>query len=372
MKHRTKLRKKYNRIILKMKSKGTIRSKLKYLIQTNELYLVDEIKQLKNVHGIEHKLNKIQLSVEVIYEVSKNEFGEKILNIKFLKTGSQLDDRLIDLNSQLQSLFKGKMLERRNEIDYVEYILLYKENKEKEHYDLNKKIYYNPQEYIQLSKRHKWEYISKPHLLLAGNSGTGKTYLLMSIIHKMQNETSREKIFICDGKFDELKHISSRMGLSMIAQDIEQLKYFIEIVNDVMEERYKNNDTDGDAIFLVIDEFASLSLVIEKKEFNELNRIIKNIILKGRAANIHVLIAMQRASSDAIDLSIRDNTSVRIGLGNLSVENYKMVFGENKSENELLNRKIGEGYILIDGESISLFDSPNIVMIEESEASEVE
>lgn len=365
MKRKVKLSRKQNRMVLKAMSKGTIRSKLKYLIQTNDLFLIDEIKQLKNVDGIEQRLNKIQLSVEIIYQIKKNEYNEKILYVKFLKTGSSLDDRLFDLNNQLQSLFNAKMLERNNEIDYIEYILLYKESKEKEECDLNKKIYYNPTGKISLSKRYEWEYISKPHLLLAGNSGTGKSYLLLSLIHKMKSETTKDKILICDGKFDELKHITGKdMKLPMVANDIDQIKNFIEMTNDVMELRYEKNDTGKDPIFLIIDEFAALSLVIEKKEFNELNRKLKNIILKGRAANIHVLIAMQRASSDSIDLAIRDNTSIRIGLGNLSVENFKMVFGESKSENELLNRKVGQGYILIDGENLGLFDSPYIRMIE--------
>ena len=136
---------------------------------------------------------------------------------------------------------------------------------------------------------------------------------------------------------------------------------FIKRVENEMDERYRDKFRSREAIFLVIDEFAALSLVLEKDEFKELNKRLKTIILKGRSANIHVLIAMQRASSNSIDLDIRDNTAIRIGLGNLSTENFKMIFGETRAENEILNRGIGEGYILIDGEQISLFESPEII-----------
>lgn len=71
---------------------------------------------------------------------------------------------------------------------------------------------------------------------------------------------------------------------------------------------------------------------------------------------------MQRASADSIDLAIRDNTAIKIGLGNLSVENFRMIFGEGRGANDILQRERGQGYILIDGQSLSLFDSPFIKM----------
>lgn len=363
MMFKVKLKKLHNRKLLSAFSHSNIRYKLKYLLQTNELYLVDEVKQLKNVEGEIQRLNKIQLSVEVKYRTEKNEYSDTILKVQFIKTGSMLDARIHDLGSQLQSLFKANLLEKNNAIGYVEYILLYKESKEQEICDLSTYIEYGPQGYISLSKRVKWDYISKPHLLLGGNSGTGKSYLLFSIIHKMLRETQRHNIYICDGKFDELETFATDyFNLSMVASSVADIKYYIEMVEELMEQRYKDKEKNNEAVFLVIDEFAALSLVIDKKEWQELNKRIKNIILKGRAANIHVLIAMQRASSDSIDLAIRDNTAVKIGLGNLSVENFRMIFGEGRGSNDILKRERGQGYILIDGENLSMFDSPFIKM----------
>ena len=59
--------------------------------------------------------------------------------------------------------------------------------------------------------------------------------------------------------------------------------------------------------------------------------------------------ALQRAETSVIDGAIRDNFAVRIGMKNLSVENFKMVFGVSKDES-ILKRKKGQGYISIDGE----------------------
>lgn len=363
MMFKVKLNKLHNRAFLKAFRRSTIRYKLKYFLQANDLYLIDEIKQLKKIEGIDQRLNKVQLSVEIKYKTKKNEHNDTLLILHLLKTGSSLDDKLHDLDGQLQSLFNSKLLQKNNEIGFVEYILLYKENTEQEVCDLSITMCYDPQGKILLSKRFEWDYINKPHLLLGGNSGTGKSYLLFSIIHKMLKEAPPYLIYICDGKFDELEQVATdTFNLPMVASSIEDIKLYIESVEELMEERYSTNSKDNEAVFLVIDEFAALNLVIEKKEWQTLNTRIKNIILKGRAANIHVLIAMQRASSDSIDLAIRDNTAIKIGLGNLSVENFRMIFGENRSANDILKRERGQGYILIDGQSLSMFDSPFIKM----------
>lgn len=338
-----------------------IRYKLKYFIQVNELYLVDEIKKTVNRDGQVQKMNDVQISIEIEYKVVKNEYGDSVLVVRLLKGGSSIDDRIMDLGNQLQSLFKAKLLEKANTIGFVEYRLLYKEDKENEKCKLSEEVIYNPEGKIRLSKRKSWDYISKPHLLISGNSGSGKSYLLYSIIKKMKKETNKSNIFICDGKFDELQEVSeNELGLSMIANNKEQIIEFIETVEEFMEQRFSNKTKDNEAIFLVVDEFAALSLVIEKKEWLEVNKRLKNIILKGRAANIHVLIAMQRASADSIDLAVRDNTAVRIGLGNLSAENFRMVFGQTKKAGEIIKRDRGQGYILIDGEEVSLFEAPYI------------
>lgn len=363
MMFKVKLRKLHNRVALGMFSRSNVRYKLKYLLQTNELYLTDEIKQIKNIEGLDQRLNKIQLSVEVKYKASKNDHGDTILTVYFIKTGSMLDDKIHELGSQLQSLFNATLLEKNNSIKHVEYVLLYKENSEQEICDLSKNVQFNPQGFISLSKREKWDYISKPHLLLGGNSGTGKSYLLFSIIHEILREAPTYSIYICDGKFDELEEVATDyFNLPMVASDVKNIKMYIETVEELMEQRYANKSKNNEAIFLIIDEFAALSLVIDKKEWQSLNTKIKNIILKGRAANVHVLIAMQRASADSIDLAIRDNTAVKIGLGNLSVENFRMIFGEGRGTNDILQRERGQGYILIDGQSLSLFDSPFIKM----------
>lgn len=363
MKVSVTLRRLQTRHVLRWLSRApSIYLKLKYLIQANNLYEIDQF--TKNVVNMSNKKTKkrIQFAAVMKYVISENSFGDKILDIMILKSGSKMDDKFLTLGGQIQSLFNSELLSKTNEIGYVSYKLLYKRSKNSDICDLNNLVVKDTKGTIKLSNRHIWDYSSKPHLLLGGNSGSGKSYLLFSLVHKMLRETHKENIYICDGKFDELKEISDeKFQLKNNAKSVYEIIEFIKSVENEMDERYRDKFRSRAAVFLVIDEFAALNLVLEKDEFKELNKRLKTIILKGRAANIHVLIAMQRASSNSIDLDIRDNTAIRIGLGNLSTENFKMIFGETRVENEILNRAIGEGYILIDGEQISLFESPKII-----------
>ncbi len=52
--------------------------------------------------------------------------------------------------------------------------------------------------FIQLSKKyHKWDYISSPHLLLGGESGSGKSRVLYGLIYKFSGD-NKDNLFICD------------------------------------------------------------------------------------------------------------------------------------------------------------------------------
>ncbi len=97
----------------------------------------------------------------------------------------------------------------------------------------------------------------------------------------------------------------------------------------------------------MVDEFAALKFPMDK-EFNEINDSLKRIILMGRSANVHLLMALQRAETSMSDGAIRDNFAIRSGMKILSVENFKMVFGVVKM-NQSRTRKKGQGYISIDG-----------------------
>ena len=58
-----------------------------------------------------------------------------------------------------------------------------------------------------------------------------------------------------------------------------------------------------------------------------MNDYLINIIMKGRQAGIYVLTA-QRPDADVIKGNVRDQLGLRVSLGNLSNDGYRMTFGQ--------------------------------------------
>ncbi len=48
------------------------------------------------------------------------------------------------------------------------------------------------------------------------------------------------------------------------------------------------------------------------EEFNEVVIVLKELFTMGRSANVHLLMALQRAETSVIDGAIRDNFAIRI------------------------------------------------------------
>ena len=81
--------------------------KLKYLIQVNQLYLADDLKQVINQEE-QQKQTQISVSAQIKWKYYKNEYNDKILNLIFLRQGSSLiDTKIIRTWFSIRSAFQG-------------------------------------------------------------------------------------------------------------------------------------------------------------------------------------------------------------------------------------------------------------------------
>ncbi len=106
---------------------------------------------------------------------------------------------------QSQSYRHYLSISKVNSENFYDKIVL-KQSDYREEIDVMEEIEMNRKGFIQLDKYHKWQYRKYPNLLLAGNVGTGKSGFLYGMVYKLLAETE-EKIFICDGKNDELYRV---------------------------------------------------------------------------------------------------------------------------------------------------------------------
>lgn len=354
---RTRLTKlKRGRVLGAYKESPLARYRFKYFLQVNDLYKVEEQKLRVDDHNVVGGKSEIQLSLKVSWKKEKNEFGDVILIVRIHKDGSVLESRIENAIPKLQALF-GKIISQVNAEKYYEVRLFLKQSDYREEIDVMAEIEMDPQGFIQLDKYHKWQYRKYPNLLLAGNVGTGKSRVLYGMVYKLLAETEEENLYICDGKNDELYELcKDYLKLPNVESDSFRIGETVKKIEKIMEQRYESKERNASGIFLVIDEFAALRIALGKKEFTEINDSLRRIILMGRAANIHIIMSLQRPETSVLDGAIRDNYPVRIGLGNLKDENFKMVFGITKDDS-IIHKEIGQGYISIN-DVLDSFESP--------------
>lgn len=114
-------------------------------------------------------------------------------------------------------------------------------------------------------------------------------------------------------------------------------------------------------IVIVFDEYAAFTSMSNSKINKEVQSYLFNLILKGRQAGIEVIMLMQRPDANLLSGNIRDQFGIRIGLGNMTNDGRKMIFGTTDTVYKSI-QEIGGGYILIDGQHIQpiYFESPFI------------
>ena len=145
------------------------------------------------------------------------------------------------------------------------------------------------------------------HLLLTGQTGSGKTYglLYLLLFYKMKNAD----VSVCDPKLSDLADLGKKLDCkSATSKDdiIEEVKQtFVEMERRKQQRQQESWEISTTATqnglnlkILMIDEFASLQLKLDKKELAELLNYLYQIILEGRALGVLVVLGLQQAEKN--------------------------------------------------------------------------
>ena len=379
--HSTKLRSIPHPLVLRgWKGTQFIRLLGKYFITVNQLYIADDVKTAKKADEQRH--TKIAESLKIRYKKYKDEFRDTLLKYELMKTGSlAIDSQLMNYETVLSSLFKAECISVKNTVNSVIYTLRLKESKDEFVYVLNDDRELEPIGRIQLSKYDFWD-LKLPSLSISGASGSGKSRVAYYIINQMLRETSDENIFICDPKADELAVYSRQIfKLKQVYTEKDDILQVMQQVNKLMIERYnirQNHDISKDGkmvefepVFVVFDELSAFQAMLSKKpdkdtkekEADVFNSLFKQLAVKIRACNIHFLIISQQLNAQNLGGSteLREQMSIKIAMGNITSENYKMNFNENKDKSQILTKDtVGSGYIQIEGQEVKNYQAPMI------------
>lgn len=176
------------------------------------------------------------------------------------------------------------------------------------------------------------------HIIIIGNAGTGKSYLLGNIIKDLQYQ-DWTKVYINEidkNDFAQYENnysndiIKTKINLQIIEKELYRRK---EIFNKnkainikEFKEQFKLNTK---YIFVILDEYSFYTInKFDSKQIKlakeEIGSIIYKIIALGRSYGINAIISTQRASNEQIDTNIRNIINNKI-IFRTSIKNANLI-----------------------------------------------
>jgi S-DNA-T family DNA segregation ATPase FtsK/SpoIIIE len=185
---------------------------------------------------------------------------------------------------------------------------------------LNADITNQPKSTVVLAEGITLDIAECPHLLIAGTTGSGKSVMLHSIICSLllRNGLNDCEMMLIDPKQVELAPIydgNPLLRCPVLTSTGEAIRELYG-VQEEMNRRYsdmknrKIRKWDGKRIYVIIDEFAQLVY----KGGKSVQDLVANIAFLGRAAGIHLIIAVQHPTADIVSRNITAQITARICL----------------------------------------------------------
>lgn len=178
-----------------------------------------------------------------------------------------------------------------------------------------------------------------PHILVAGETGSGKSVMLHNIICSLllKNNPSTARLLLIDPKMVEFKFFykDCPMLWDEVQTDPEKAVSALNNAADEMMKRYEilseqgKRFWDGQKLYIVIDEIADLIYTAGKKA----EKVIAKIARLGRGAGVHLIIATQHPKADILTRQITANIDVRIGLRVIDSSASRLVINATGAQN---------------------------------------
>ncbi|HCY6394692.1 TPA: cell division protein FtsK [Staphylococcus aureus] len=338
------------------------------MIETQGFHNRTVIKKTTEYLDIDYKKTEYDYYPTLFYKRRRKTF---VIHVK--KDGSRFQDDYLELESIIEPMFNCELVEKRHIGRYLRYEFMplkYKKRIVMEGTEAPETTYYDTKIYI--THQILWDFVKAPHALITGVTGGGKTYFLFYMIRELFKRDAEVRLL--DPKVSDLSFMKNVIGAEKVADTKGQIFKQLREANEEMEHRFRMmseskqyqlgsnfRNFDLPPYFVIFDEVTAFTSTLDKKELQEMNDYLINIIMKGRQAGVFMFLTAQRPDADVIKGNVRDQLGLRVSMGNLSADGYRMTFGQtDKAFQSIHESDIGRGYISILGQYNEpiLFDAP--------------
>lgn len=180
-------------------------------------------------------------------------------------------------------------------------------------------------------------------------------------------------VFIGDPKEKDLYSLKYIIGDKYVESSANGIAKILRLMYEEMDKRNEIMTQNGLNDFgrdyrdynlpAVVGAFDEISVVKndDLKVAKEIDRLLAQVIMKGRQFGVFVILATQKPDAETIPTNTRDQVSLRVSLGKMYREGLKMTLGDDFDELPASEQSQGRGFIYIDGEGWSMtraFKSP--------------
>lgn len=285
-----------------------------------------------------------------------------LLYIQTEITLGKYQDQLLHLEKKLETGLYCELVSKELHDSYVEYVLLYDTIANR----ITIAEVQAKDGKLRLMKNVWWEYDKLPHMLIAGGTGGGKTYFILTIIEALLR--CNAVMHVLDPKNADLADLA--VVMPEVYYKKEDITACIDRFYDGMMERseamkrmanYKTGENYAylglAPHFLIFDEYVAFMDMLTTKESAAVLNKLKQIVMLGRQAGYFLILACQRPDAKYLGDGIRDQFNFRVALGRMSELGYSMMFGEVDKDFFLKQIK-GRGYVDTGTSVISEFYTP--------------
>lgn len=172
-------------------------------------------------------------------------------------------------------------------------------------------------------------------IVVAGNSGSGKSYFLTYLLETLSKIS---RLIIVDPKFDtpsrwakknEIPVIypsKNRSKSDFVSEINEALSSVLEIIYERQTILFDNSSHEFEHVTVVIDEVLALTEGVNKQIKDSFQSLLSSIALLGRATRCHLVLVSQRFDFNAVPVSVRDQMNILVQIGNISSKTIQFLF----------------------------------------------